>query len=326
MINHTAQRQCSQQVTLFLAAAEPHGINQSDVRDFLKDALWEFPLATKHGCNALWRVFDIHRSSSSDPGKVRASSSELLSLYGLLRHFVQTRVPDVPDLRAARKSFEAACYCIDLILLAKRRTAAPENVQPQLQAALVDHLQLHKTAYGTDNIRPKHHWQLDMCKQLSRDKCVLDAFIIERMHLIVKAIADNVRNTKSFEASVLAGVLNTTIEARKDYVGTTSLHGKRWKVPGFNLAVASRALTMCSAHVGVGDVVFRGEAAGRVVACIQECGAFLVLVDSWTKLGQIATQSCKWNPSGERVAWLAEHVESALAWYSVPDGVVVVRM
>ena len=102
------------------------------------------------------------------------------------------QVPVVPDLAAARLSFCAACDCIDLVLLAKRRVASPSAVEPQLQFALAKHLELHKLAHGVGAVKPKHHWQLDVPRQLSRDGLVLDAFIVERIHLQVKAIGDKV--------------------------------------------------------------------------------------------------------------------------------------
>lgn len=98
----------------------------------------------------------------------------------------------MPELVAARSSFNACCDCIDLILLAKRRIASPVDVGPQLQSALAKHLELHKLAHGVRAVKPKHHWQLDMARQLSRDGLVLDCFVVERIHLQVKAIGDKV--------------------------------------------------------------------------------------------------------------------------------------
>ena len=71
---------------------------------------------------------------------------------------------------------------------------------------------LHQIAYGSVCIKPKHHWMMDIPAQLVRDQCVIDAFIIERTHLVVKGIADNVRNTSCFEQSVLSGVTTRAFE------------------------------------------------------------------------------------------------------------------
>ena len=68
-------------------------MNHSTVCEYLKNPGWGFPQASRHTSSKLWRVFDSHRSSGGEHEKIRASSSELLGLYGLLRHFVETQVP-----------------------------------------------------------------------------------------------------------------------------------------------------------------------------------------------------------------------------------------
>ena len=47
-----------------------------------------------------------------------------------------------------------------------------------------------------------------MAEQPARDGCILDCFVVERMHLRVKGIADHVQNTVRFERPVLSGVVN----------------------------------------------------------------------------------------------------------------------
>ena len=62
----------------------------------------------------------------------------------------------------------------------------------------------HKKAWGNSNFLPKHHWLFDIPLQISRDGGVLlDMFITERLHLTCKSIAEKIKNTTSFEASVL---------------------------------------------------------------------------------------------------------------------------
>lgn len=85
-------------------------------------------------------------------------------------------------------SFHAACTCLDLILAAKRGIADPAAASRELERSLVLHLEAHVRAYGASHVKPKHHWQIDMASQLARDGLVLDAFIIERIHLQVKAL------------------------------------------------------------------------------------------------------------------------------------------
>ncbi len=92
-----------------------------EVHDFLKNEGWEFPMASKAKSKQLFRLFDDYRSNiSEDAGKLKCGASELLGVYGMLRFYVETRVPDEPEWRLRRSSFEAACDILDCLLQAKR--------------------------------------------------------------------------------------------------------------------------------------------------------------------------------------------------------------
>ena len=51
--------------------------------------------------------------------------------------------------------------------------------------AIGRHQRLHIAAYGVDKLKPKHHWMFDVAEMLQHTEAVLDAFIIERLHLRV---------------------------------------------------------------------------------------------------------------------------------------------
>ena len=226
----------------FLRACEPHGVRPQDLQAFLRDEGWQFPLASRAKSKDLHRVFDEFRSGSSEEHeRLKCSASELLGLYGMLRHYVATRVPHHPDLAAKRASWEALCQCIDLILHCKRGFLQPRDATRQLKAATAHHFRLHLEAYGEDLIKPKNHWQIDMVEQIEVDGCVLDAFLIERTHVKVKAIADHIRNTSSFERSVLSGVLNCHFRTLAQATDIAGLRGNTAPLPGYpEVRVADR--------------------------------------------------------------------------------------
>ena len=100
---------------LFLQAA---GITYSRLEHYLK-ADWIFP-KSHHNNIKPYTIFNSMRARShSEAGKLKCQASELLAVYGLIRHFVQTRVPDEPGLHVKRASFLAACSVVDIILEAK---------------------------------------------------------------------------------------------------------------------------------------------------------------------------------------------------------------
>lgn len=270
---------------------------------------------------SLHRVFDSYRSQdSSDNDKIRCNASELLGLYALLRHFVETVVGDRPEVAAQRASFDAICEAVDLVLLAKRRVCEPAQVADTLQACLRRHMQLHIAAYGVDLIKPKHHWMMDVPQQFRRDKCVLDAFVIERMHLGVKAVADHVDNTARFERSVLSGVVNAAFKDDQGQHHAYHLRGKVVRWPDMPDVLAADHLTALGMQVGVGDVVFRGDDAGEVVVCLSQGGLLMVLVQTLRFDAVVSRHSNRWLQGGHQAVWLAAHIEQSVAWYDRLDG------
>ena len=254
---------------LFLKACRPYGISSEDVRSFLADDTWQFLFFARTKARGLWRVFESFRSSSSsEADKLKCSASELLGLYSLLRYLFDSRLPHHEELIAQRESFAAACKILDLILLAKRGVTSAVETSGPLLVAIQEHLRLHKLAYGTTFIKPKNHWLMDVPPQLLRDKLVLDAFIVERLHLVVKSVAENVLNTSTFEKSVLAGIFN--VQFRKaseamhgcaaDLSPLSSLFGRLRRTQGCDLA---SHMTYLSLQANQGNKLSRKEVEGR---------------------------------------------------------------
>jgi hypothetical protein len=204
--------------------------------------------------------------------------------------------------------FECECVCVAVV-------------------AISHSPRLHQLAYGTQYIKPKHHWMMDVAAQLVRDECVLDAFIIERTHLVVKGIADNVRNTRCFEQSVLSGVTTLAFESAAGAVAGDFLVGQRAPLPGFPGVQVADKMSIFNIDVSVDDIIFRGEAAGVVVACALENGCLLVVVDLLVKIAIRSSHTVVFSLAGQHAVWSAAEVGHCLAWYCQPDGsFVVIRM
>ena len=161
------------EIQLLLAACEPYGLNRAQVKADLQVPAWSFPSQFRAKSRQLYRVFDSYREAK-DPNKVKASASELLGVYVLLRYIVTSRLQRVDELRMHLASFDAACNVLDIILSMKRRTADVSRTAAVLQSEIVRHLQLHISVYGEGHIRPKHHWNFDIAGQALRDGVVLD--------------------------------------------------------------------------------------------------------------------------------------------------------
>ena len=184
-------------------------LSRADIESFFKSG-WNFPKVQQSKGDALYRVFsDFRLNKDGDFDKIRAQASELLGLYGLLRHFLECKVPRTEDMRPQWESFAACCDVMDWILLVRnRRVSDIREGAAGLRCRMDKFMGLHMAAYGTAFIKPKHHWLYDVADHWERDGKVIDCFVIERNHLSIKQCAEPIDNTSRFERSVLSQALN----------------------------------------------------------------------------------------------------------------------
>ena len=162
-------------------------------------------------------------------------------------------------------------------------------------------MRLHQEAYGTVLLKPKHHWLLDIPTQLRRDGMVLDAFVIERQHLMVKGVAEHVRNTALYEVSVCSSVLSLQLQETDDDALFDGLIGRTSRLEGFPKAVVANSLTFGCTVIRVGELITRAPDAGFVVACAVEGTALFVIVALTVKVADVTPTAAKSSlRSGER--------------------------
>lgn len=299
------------EIQLLLSSCEPFGLTREQVKTDLADDSWRFPSQVRAKSKQLHRIFDPYRESSVDSEKLKCSASELLGLYQLLRWIVATRLDRIPALQPKLSSFDAACTVIELISEIKRGARAAAASAAYLQSAISRHLQLHLAAYGDGGIRPKHHWMFDVPGQIVRDGMVLDLFIIERTHVMVKAVADTVLNTARYERSVLAGVVNTLLHGQ----GSTAIHallGKcRRASPG---VLTASKMKVYGVHLEEGDIVLQSGGCGIIVACLAIDGVLHAAVDVLERHGDHTQNWGHWVRSASRAVWVAAVLHHPVAW------------
>ena len=105
----------------------------------------------------------------------------MIVLHSLLRNYFTQRVGRIAALEPQMKSYCAACDCVDILLLAKRRQLRMAQAATQLRGALRHHMRCHVAAYGKEHLKPKFHYMWDVAEQLARDPFVMDCFIVERL-------------------------------------------------------------------------------------------------------------------------------------------------
>lgn len=300
-------------------------ISRRELQAFLADPAWRFPHCQEVKQRSLHRVFDERRISEDEPDKLKASCSELLGLYGILRFFFHLKLGGMPEFAACVESYDKLCDAVDLILHCKRGLASVEESVPRLQAALQLHMEAHQRVHGKGYLKPKHHWLLDVPPQILADGCVLDAFVIERMHLRVKAVAQHVKNTSVYERSVLCSLLTSTLRDHEQPFGKARLVGRTAVLPGHapTVWVADR-MEVFDYELAVDDVVFRLGAPATIVACLQQEDDMLVLV-RLLSLADTVTHHCRcWVHSEVEELWDAGEAVHALAWRTKSDGQLLV--
>ena len=190
---------------------------------------------------------------------IKASMGDLLGLYGLLRHFVEARLPADGRIGAEVDNFQMACKAVDLLVAAKKRRVPVRAAGRQLQALLAQHLQAHLLSHGASRVRPKTHLAFDIAECMQQDDMLVDAFTTERLHQRVKGVANHCKDPTNYEYAVLAGVLNVQQNTlSEEGASTVALVGATASMPGApNIAIADKARYHGEAFAA-GDFALRG--------------------------------------------------------------------
>ena len=155
----------------------------------------------------------------------------------------------------------------------------------------------------------------------------MDAFVIERLHLRVKAIADNVKVLTGYASSVLSGVVNYHSHLAQHCLPGCGLVGRTAAPPSLPGVLLSDCMEVAGLRFAVGDFAARGGQLGRVVACCLEADDLFGLVDIWAKVEQVSQHSSKWENASRREVWRTADMLECVAWQHGPDrSIVVIKM
>ena len=155
-----------------VAAGERHKIFCQDaIYAFLRED-WKFPGPIRGKHQDLCRLFNEQaRKTNEEALTIKASMSDLLGLYGLLRHFVEARLPADGRIGAEVHNFQMVCKAVDLLVAAKKRRVPVRAAGRQLQALLAQHLQAHLLSHGASRVRPKTIWPSTLQNACSKTTC-----------------------------------------------------------------------------------------------------------------------------------------------------------
>lgn len=175
------------------------GLQMKTVEQYMKGK-FQFQRVLHMKSKRVYALFDCYHLGNAEATKLTALASEMISVYSVLRHFVETQIVEDESIRTQRESFHAACKIIDIMLLAKRGVMDLGTAAVSLRRAVTVHMDLFKVAYGTAYIKPKHHWMFDIADMMLRDTrkqnrhhTLVDAFVIERLHLRVRGPVEHIK-------------------------------------------------------------------------------------------------------------------------------------
>ena len=143
----------------------------------------------------------------------------------------------------------------------------------------------------------------------------------------MKGVADHIDNTTHFERSVLSSLCTVVFKIAQSFRRQDALLGKTAEMPSSPGLWVADKMEALGFQVVTGDVIFRGDSAGLVVACLSDGTSLAAVVDVLDLRVAIAPHSRRCVRSGRHEAWLAAEICHSLAWYFEPDNsVVVLRM
>ena len=128
-----------------------------------------------------------------------------------------------------------------------------------LRTVLARFSEAHAREYGTARVKPTTHWAFDLVEQLLIDPVLFDCFIIERLHLRVRNHAENVKNLRPYEASVLSGVVSEHSRLSQAALPGCGLLGVTVSAPFDPGVILSDHMEVGGKTISVGDVVAHGH-------------------------------------------------------------------
>ena len=186
-----------QEVGRLLPKLYEAGHSFESILSFMESFSWPHNLQSRR--NETLQCFQ----KKTAPDEFRASASQSLNSYPLLRLFVLGLGVMDMALSLAVKSFLKLCKVLDLLLDGNRGNPLDADT---LQDAVVEHLKAVLASHGELGVIPKFHYALHL-GLIAREKALISCFTHERKHKEIKRKADELHNPQHwFEDAVMKDV------------------------------------------------------------------------------------------------------------------------
>ena len=137
--------------------------------------------------------------NNSRKGTFACTGSEFLTLAPVLKRYVGNVIIPRGQFVAHAESMLAVLKVVELLQALKTGTVDHGD----LHEAIVEHLRLYKSCYGSKKMRPKHHYALHLPDMLRRHGFLLMTFTHERKHRLVTRYTRDRKNLRNWDSGAI---------------------------------------------------------------------------------------------------------------------------
>jgi len=173
------------------------------------------------------------------------------------------------------------------------------RLELELARAIQEHGEAFALAYPDTEVKPKNHYIHHVPLQLARDGLIIDAFVGERKHQSIKALASDVQNTTRFEQSVIKRAVAQQMAVLMDPMCFRYglLRAKPYPElaasQGAHCAFVSTRMKWCGTTISAGDLLVLDGVVCSVEACVSVDEKLAVVSKRYAFMGKAF-----WNEKG----------------------------
>ena len=172
-----------------------------NIQDYMTE--WSLPKRVSGMLTQLVDSFSPNRwKSSSRARHFKCSASEAMSMYGIIGCFIAAVYMRAGICVDQCIAYLRLCDVLDLLVASAHGTVSPDQMHNAVDAFLRACLR----ADWRDMMHPKFHWTLHLAIELYEFGLLLTCWVHERKHRMVKRYTQSMRNTSTFESSILAEI------------------------------------------------------------------------------------------------------------------------
>ena len=164
-------------------------------------AMWTLPSRIGTSTTNLADAFSSGRWKSSSKAKhFKCTASDAISMYGIIACYVQSVWLRAGICVLECEAYMAAANVLDLFVALPHGSVTSDDIRLAVDAFLRACL----AAGWRNRMHPKFHWLIHLGREFWLYKVLLSCWVHERKHKVVKRYSNEIRNTCTYEASVIS--------------------------------------------------------------------------------------------------------------------------